>query len=73
LIRIGMTPLAQNMDEKLPNLSNINRVIISIPVLLQKNHRLVWNRTGKQRTKFQNYHIQRRNDSESSCSERSRN
>jgi hypothetical protein len=66
-----MTPLAPNMDEKLPNLSNINRVIISVPVLLQKNHRLVWNWTGKQRTIFQNYLIQRRNNSESSCSERS--
>jgi len=56
---------------KLPNLSNIDRVIISVPALLQKNHRLVWNRTGKQWTIFQNYHIQRRNDSESSCSKRS--
>ena len=71
LIRIGMTPPAPNMEEKLPNLPNIDRVIISVPALLQKNHRLVWNRTGKQWTIFQNYHIQRRNDSESSCSKRS--
>jgi len=37
------------MDEKFSIFSNVNMVVISIPMLLQKKYRLFWNWTGKQK------------------------